>query len=315
MGTDLDYIASISEADAAKYGEAVLASGKTSGYYGDYRYLLVQQSDGFMIYFLNAGSEQQFARMILYISIAVALFAFFAVFLLIFIFSKQAISPFVRNMEKQKQFITDASHEIKTPLTSISTSADILAMELPQNEWVENIHKQSLRLSRLVENLTALSRMDEENPLPDHTDFSVSELAWEAAEPFAPRILAAGKHYEQHIAEDLVYHGDYNAIHQMISLLLDNAVKYSDAGGSIRLDVHKKRRDIVIEVYNTCDHVNTKDLDRLFERFYRSDASRSRETGGAGVGLSIAKAITEAHRGKIYATSPDGKSLCVRAVL
>ena len=228
--------------------------------------------------------------------------------------SKKAIAPYVRNMQLQKEFITDAGHELKTPLTSISTSADVLKMENGDNEWVDNIQKQTVRMSKLVKNLVMLSRLDEGMPLPDKSDFSLSDAAWEAAEPFEMRAKAQGKSYSQNIAPDLNMTGDMAAVQQLISILLDNAFKYSDDGGEIRLSVCAQHKNKVIEVYNTCPPDSLGDIDRFFDRFYRADKSRAYD-GGTGIGLAIARAIVQALGGSINAETSDGKSIVFRAVI
>ena len=217
-------------------------------------------------------------------------------------------------MELQKQFITDAGHELKTPLTSISTSADVLKMENGDNEWIDNIQKQTVRMSKLVKNLVTLSRLDEGVPLPDRTEFSLSDAAWEAAEPFEMRARAQGKSFTQSISPELAMKGDMAAVQQLISILLDNAFKYSDDGGQIRLSVYPQHKNNIIEVYNTCPPDSLGDIDRFFDRFYRADSSR-RYDGGTGIGLAIAKATAQALGGSISAETADGRSIVFKAVL
>lgn len=163
--------------------------------------------------------------------------------------------------------------------------------------------------------MVALSRLDEETPFPEKSRFSVSEAAWEIAEPFAVLAKAKGKSYNQRIAEDLTLYGDRSAIQRMISILLDNAVRYSDEGGEIQMQIYRRRGKVCIEVSNTCDLPDASDLDRLFDRFYRMDESRSALTGGTGIGLSMVRAIAEAHGGKASVQSSDGKVICFKTVL
>ena len=172
------------------------------------------------------------------------------VFLLVLFFSRYAILPFAENIERQKRFITDAGHELKTPIASIAASADAAAMEHEGDRWIENIQKQTVRLGRLVNDLVALSRLDEEAPFPEKEDFSLSDAAWEAAEPFAALAQARGKRYAQRIEDDLVLHGDRDSVRQLISILLDNAVRHSDEGGDIRMEVCRKRGRACIQVEN-----------------------------------------------------------------
>lgn len=309
IGTFMEHISSVTEEDAGEYAREVLSKQRPSGYYRDYRYCAYQESGKTVLIFLNVGSELQTMKTLFLLSVAVASGALLAMFLLVLLLSGYAISPFVKNMENQTRFITDAGHELKTPLTSISASADILALDDCDNEWVRNIQDQSARLSRLVGDLVTLSRLDEETPIPEKAEFSLSEALWESSEPFASLAKAQGKKYDQTIEDGLSFHGDVIAIQQMVSVLLDNALRYSDDGGYIRLDAYRKRQKLVIEVFNTCNKLDTKNLNRLFDRFYRGDPSRSGKISGTGVGLSIAKAIAAAHGGDISVKSQSGNSI------
>lgn len=314
VGIFSDFIATVSSQQALSYASDVLASGHDGGYYGDYRYAVMHGKNGCCVVFLNASQEQQAMKTLLGVSLIVAGLSLLAAFFLIAAFSKKAIAPYVKNIELQKQFITDAGHELKTPLTSISTSADVLRMEGGDNEWVDNIQKQTGRMSRLVENLVKLSRLDEGLPLPDRTEFSLSDAAWEAAAPFDARALAQNKKYSRSIDDGLIMLGDAAAVQQIISILLDNAFKYSDDGGEIALRVYRHHKGFVIEVYNTCAPGSLGDISRFFDRFYRADKARSAD-GGTGIGLSIARATAEALGGSITAESADGKSIVFRAAI
>lgn len=301
-----NYIASISEADAEIYADIVLASGKVSGYESGYRYLVSQDGTGKVILFLNSERELQTMRSLLWITLAITGFCLVVVFGLVILFSRRAIMPYLKNMEAQKQFITNASHELKTPLTAISTSADVLAMEYSDDEWVHNIQAQVGRLSRLITNLITLSRLDEENPFPVRTVFSLSDALWEIGEPFVSVARAKGKSYSQNIADGLTMTGDRTAIQQMVSILLDNALKYSPNDGIISLTAGRSGKKVEIVVSNTVDAVQCTDTTRLFERFYRADGSNVNTVSGTGIGLSIAKATVQIHGGKISAKQING---------
>lgn len=310
-----DHIASIDEETAKKYTEAVLEKGKEKGYYKDYRYRVSREEAGMTVLFLNASHALQSIRSLLFLSIAIGIASILVVFILILFFSRYAIRPYAKNIERQKRFITDAGHELKTPITSIATSADIAAMEYEGDEWIANIRKQTARLTRLVSDLVALSRLDEEMPFPEKSEFSISDAAWETAEPFAVLAEAKGKKYSERIEEGLTLYGDRDSIQRMISILLDNGIKYSGEGGEIRLCIYRRRRKICIEVFNTCNLPDISGLDRLFDRFYRLDESRSSHTGGTGIGLSMARAIAEAHGGRIGVESEGGKNICFQVIL
>ena len=296
-----DYIASISEADAETYADTVLSHGKTHGYENGYRYLVDTAGGETVVLFLNSEREIQTMRSLLWITLAIAAVCLVVVFGLVVLFSRRAITPYLKNMEAQKQFITNASHELKTPLTAISTSADVLAMEHDGDEWVHNIQVQSGRLSKLITNLVTLSRLDEEDPFPVRTEFPLSDALWEISEPFVSLAQAKGKPYTQDIADGLTVTGDRTAIQQMISILLDNALKYSPDGGSISLTARRSGKKVEITVSNTVEVTQSMDASRLFDRFYRADESHSNTVSGTGIGLSIAKATADAHSGKISA--------------
>ena len=304
--TDREFIASVTTENAAQWGETVVKSGRNSGYFQGYRYLKQETEDGSLVLFLNSEQNIQSMLTLLLVSVVVAVAALVMVFILVILFSRRAIIPYVRNMEAQKRFITDAGHELKTPLTAISACTDILTEDVPGNEWIETIRQECNRMTRLVNNLVTLSRLDEERPIPEPVEFSLSDAIWEITEPMQVTAAAKGKHYTQSIGDGLTLRGDRAAIQQMVAILLDNAIKYSDEGGTIHLSAVGAKDKIWMEVYNTCDTATVGDVERLFDRFYRPDASRNSETGGTGIGLSIAKATAEAHGGSIKASLGNG---------
>ena len=176
-------------------------------------------------------------------------------------------------------------------------------MEHEGDRWIENIQKQTVRLGRLVNDLVALSRLDEEAPFPEKEDFSLSDAAWEAAEPFAALAQARGKRYAQRIEDGLVLHGDRDSVRQLISILLDNAVRHSDEGGDIRMEVCRKRGRACIQVENSCSLPQTQDLSRLFDRFFTVESARK----STGLGLAIARSLVEQMGGSISAEYTDDR--------
>ena len=310
-----DHISSVDEETAEEYAEAVLEKSRKKGYYGEYRYRVSEGGTGMTVLFLNAAGSLQYMRSLFLVSSAIGAASLLVVLGLVVFFSRYAVRPYMKNIERQKRFITDAGHELKTPITSIAASADIAAMEYEGDEWIDNIRKQTTRLAKLVGDMVALSRLDEEAPLPEKAVFSLSDAAWETAEPFAVLAKAEGKTYTQNIEEKLTLYGDRGTVQQMISILLDNAIKYSGENGEIHLDIYRRRGKVCIEVFNTCNLPDISDLGRLFDRFYRVDESRSSRTGGTGIGLSMAQAIAEAHGGRIGVRSEEGKRIWFQVVL
>lgn len=179
-----DFISSVTEDQAREYAEALLQKKKQAGYYDHFRYRIYETEWGKMVIFLNSDMETLFLRTLFFISVLVIAAGLLAAFPLILLLSKRAIRPYARNIERQKRFITDAGHELKTPLTSISTSLDVLEMLHGEDEWTDNIRKQTERMTTLVADLITLSRLDEEIPFPEREEFSLSDAAWETAQPF-----------------------------------------------------------------------------------------------------------------------------------
>lgn len=308
-------IAAISTEEAMEYARHVYRSGKTSGFYSDYKYSFSDGAQGRLLIFLDCGRDLSTLRSFFLTSLWVSLAGIAGVLVLVLLFSKIAIRPVAESLEKQRQFITGASHEIKTPLTIIDASLSVLEMEAGESQWTESIHNQVNRLSQLTSNLVALARMDEENNRLKTMDFSLSDAVEETLEPFLPLAEAKGKVLELEIQPNLFYQGDEQAIRQMVSTLADNAMKYSDERGAIRAVLKKQGKNCVLTIFNTVESIDPGNLDRLFERFYRGDSSRSSEIEGYGVGLSLAKAIVLSHKGKIHAQSTDGKSLTITVTL
>ena len=310
-----EFIFSVDAETAESYTRQALNSGRDSGRCGNYRYRVTKKNGELVLVFLNVQAEERQQHKLLLTSALIGVASFACVTVLVLLLSKPAMKPYIKNMERQKQFITDAGHEMKTPITSIATSADIAAMEHENDEWITNIQAQTLRLARLVNDLVTLSRLDEEMPFPEPVRFSLSEAAWETAESFQSRAKAEGKSFLIDIQDDINVLGDRASIQKLMSILLDNALKYSGDDGKIVLKLQQKHGKAVIEVSNTCPRKISGDPERLFDRFYRPDGSRSTETGGTGLGLSIAKAIVENHGGEISVSTAREDLICFKTVL
>lgn len=310
-----DYVAAVDKEAAVEYAQEALSKGDERGYISDYRYVVQSNGVTTVVIFLNASKEIQYMRTLGSLSLFVSGVSILLVFALVVLFSGKAIKPIADNIKTQKQFITNASHELKTPITSISTSIDVLSIEHGDDEWTENIKSQVGRMSKLVGELVTLSRLDEDIPVPNKEKFSLSNAAWETVEVYEPHAKAEGKNFQVSIEDDVYMTGDKAAIQRMLSVLIDNAIKYSDENGDIKVSVCKTRLKNVIAVYNTCDYDVPPDTDRLFDRFYRPDESRSTSTGGNGIGMAIAKAVVEAHGGTITAHCPSGKSMDIRVLI
>lgn len=312
---DTGRIAAISTEEASQYAARLFAAGKTAGFYGQYKYRAVPVMDKTMYIFVDCSDALFTFRLFLAASILISIAAIFLVFVLLLFFSRGAVKPLAESYAKQKQFITNASHELKTPLTIIDANTEVLEMEYGESEWSRSIKNQVKRLAALTENLVLLTRMDEEKQVLQMTDFSLSDAVDDAAQPFIAVAAASGKRLALDIQPGLTCRGNETAIRQLVSLLLDNAMKYSNDGGEIALRLRAAGKNKEFTFYNTVTEIDRGNLDVLFERFYRADASRSSDVKGYGIGLSVAKAIAVAHRGKITARSDDGKSILFTFIL
>ncbi len=313
---NLDRIAAVSETDADRYLAVARAKGEGYGFTENYRYYVTKADDGsYLAVFLECYRELRSLRLLALLSLVAALFCIGLVYLLVTLLSRRAIDPTVRAYEQQKQFITDASHELKTPLTVINTSLSVLEMETGQNKWIDKANAQTVKMAELINELVTLSRLDEESPRLTMTEFNVSDAVSEVAESFRDAAEQAGHPLAIAVEPGLSYRGDESQIRRLTDILMENALKYTADGGTIRLSLEKDKRGIVLRESNPCAPLSKEDLGRLFDRFYRPDKSRTSSTGGFGVGLSIARAICEAHGGSIRADSPRDGEIEFTAVL
>lgn len=307
--TELSRIYAVDESEAAEMALAACADGRTSGFTERYRFRATQTEEGTSYLFLDCSRELDTFYSFLSATVLVGAAGMLLILALVVLFSGAAVRPMAESHEKQKRFITDASHELKTPLAVISADAEVLELTEGENEWTESIKNQVRRLTSLTEKLVMLSRMDEEAYKPVMTDFDLSAAVTEIAASFESVAVSKNRRYETGIAPDVRMHGDEAAVRQLCSLLIDNAMKYSDEGGAVRVTLKKNGKLRELTVWNTVTEISKGKHEELFERFYRADASRASRTGGHGIGLSVAKAIVLSHKGKISAVSDDGGSL------
>ena len=228
--------------------------------------------------------------------------------------SSRIVKPFSDNYEKQKRFITDAGHELKTPLTIINADAEVLEMDFGENEWLKDIQGQTERLADLTNALVLLSRMEEGWNKEMEIDFPLSDIVEEVIHTFQAPARIQEKTLTSVIAPMISMKGDERAIRSLVTILLDNAMKYSDEKGRVTVTLEKQGKRIRLSVCNTTEHITKEQTAHLFDRFYRTDDSRNSRTGGYGLGLSIAAATAASHRGKITAVTEDEKSLLVTVV-
>ena len=311
--TNTESIYSITEEVAVEYAESVLDDEDTRGWIDNYRYKIFATDMGTGVVFVDGSMSRSSLMQSTTIVGFVLLGCAALVLILIFLLSKKAVKPIAESYEKQKQFITDANHELKTPLTLILANLDIAEAELGKNEWLDDIRAEGHRMTELVNQLVALSRMDEEGQPLNITEVALDNLVGDTFAEFEPLAKERGKHITASIDKEISYLGDEALLHRLVGILMDNAIKYCDQGGEITVNLHRGRR-IILTVENTYADVGELELNRLFDRFYRADKART-FTGGYGVGLSMAKAIVEKHKGEITAYKKDVTHIGFKIVL
>lgn len=313
ISVDTGKISAVSTSTAKSYAKMLYKDEKSKGYLQQYKYKSFvkegETSSNILYVFLDCERELDSFWNTIFASIFISVISYIIIFYMVCHFSKKILKPVAESYEKQKRFITDASHEIKTPLTIIDANTEIIEMTMGENDWTISTKKQIKRLTDLTEKLVFLSRMDEENTRLEMEEFSLSEALLDTIHPFSSVAKAKGKTLTYDIISDINYYGDEKNIRQLISILLDNALKYSNENGEISIKLYTLGKNKIITVWNSVENISSGKHDELFDRFYRLDESRNSQTGGFGIGLSVAYAIVKAHKGTIKAKSDDEKSI------
>ncbi len=306
---DVSRIASVTEDEAETMAEAV--AGESSGRDGRFKYVVTPSRDGrgSVAVFLDVSDNSRAMLTVAVLSLLGGAACWLAALLAVALLSRSATRPVAESMERQKRFITDAGHELKTPLAIIRANADALELHSGESRWSRNIKRQTERMDELVKSLLTLARLDESaEKEPVVTRFSLSAVVADAAAQYAEPAEAAGLCLETDIEPDIELDGSPDAAAQLADILLDNAVKYSEPGGKIELSLRREGGHSTLRVRNRCQEP-PKEPERLFDRFYRGDAARTQSSGGTGLGLSIAKALAESTSAKLSAKTPDEHSM------
>ena len=303
---NMDHIAAVDVKKAVRMTKmAMLRRGKV-GLVGSYRYRK-ENKDGQVrsIIFLDCKENQSFYHLAVTITITVSTLLTCLITVIFAIASKRAVRPFEINSNRQKQFITDASHELKTPLAIISANAEVLQYKGDGNEWTQNIIDQTKHMGKLINQLLVLAKLDEVQEKSEKQEADLKLLLEETIEPFEEVATQKKVTLKLHLEEGVTIRVNREQIAQLVSILTENAAKYVNDGGKIVWRLTKTQHGAVLVVKNTTEK-ELPDTKRMFDRFYRSDSSRSSKTGGQGIGLSIAKKIVDSHKGSITAKAGDG---------
>ena len=303
---NMDHIAAVDEKKAVRMTKMAMLRRRKVGLVGSYRYRK-EYKDGQVrsIIFLDCKENQSFYLLAVTITITVSTLLTCLITVIFAIASKRAVRPFEINSNRQKQFITDASHELKTPLAIISANAEVLQYKGDGNEWTQNIIDQTKHMGKLINQLLVLAKLDEVQEKSEKQEADLKLLLEETTRPFEEVATQKKVTLKLHLEEGVTIRVNREQIAQLVSILTENAAKYVNDGGKIVWRLTKTQHGAVLVVKNTTEK-ELPDTKRMFDRFYRSDSSRSSKTGGQGIGLSIAKKIVDSHKGSITAKAGDG---------
>lgn len=306
---DVSRIASVTEAEAAEYAEGVY--GSASGREGRFKYRVTQSRDGrgSTAVFLDVSEDARRMLVVAVLSLLAGAACWLGAFCVVVLLSRRATRPIAESMERQKRFITDAGHELKTPLAIIRANSDALELHAGESRWSRNIRQQTERMDGLVKRLLLLARLDEAaEGEPERSRYSLSGAVTEAAEQYREPAQAAGLGLGVAVEPGIEQEGSPEAAAELVDILLDNAVKYAEPGTEIGLTLGREGGAAVLRVRNRCTQP-PQEPERLFDRFYREDTARTQSAGGTGLGLSIARAIMEGEGGGLSARVKPGGTI------
>lgn len=311
-----DQIFSIDEETAQNYAVAVWKSGKESGRVDKYKFAVKQDGANRLTFFMDISEQIGNFYMVLFASGMIAALCWSVLLGIVILLSGKVIRPVLAGMEKQKQFITNAGHEMKTPLAIIQSNNDTMALIYGENKYNVHIRTQTKRLNVLMSNLLTLAKLDEEIPLPTES-VNISKVTNELLIVYQDAVLSHNFSFYVEVEPEVMIQTNKESFRQMLTLLLDNAVKYTTENGTISLTLKKHGRHVQIVEENTCDPSHETDPERLFERFYRGDSARTQDNDsfGYGIGLSAARAVCESFGGKLTAEYPSSDRIRFTATL
>ncbi len=299
---DLSRISTLSETEAKSLFKKALSENSDYGKIDSFKYKRVAMPDGKTKYvFLDTTTQSHFVLRVLAFSLLAGLFVWLIMLLIVILLSRRAIAPIAKNLEKQKQFVTDAGHEIKTPLAIILANTEAMELHNGETKWSKNIKSQVSRLNGLMQNLLTLSKSDEGNVDVPKAEFNLSQVLTEVSDMFKESAAQRALTLECNIPDGISIFSNKEYISRIISILLDNSVKYAKEGSVVGIKLHKTERHTEISVKNECEYLPSCEPEKLFDRFYREDSARTQKSGGYGIGLSAARALATLCGGNLTA--------------
>lgn len=292
---------------AQRYIDSILDDGASSGMLESLQFCISEKPNGTVLVFTDKSAEIEILNNLMKTTVMIGSISFVLLSILVVFLSHKSIEPVQQAFEKQKQFISDASHELKTPLTIISANADVLSGEIGNNKWLNYIQSQAYRMSLLVNDLLNLTRLENNSANMTFSEFNLSQAVMNTALPFECQAFEAHKKFDVDVEENIMLTASERHCKQLFAIFIDNAIKHSEENGTVKVSLTKSGDKKIFSVYNTGSGIRDDEKDKIFERFYRSDDSRSRNTGGYGLGLAIARSIIDYHKFKLNIENSQGK--------
>lgn len=286
---------------------AILDKSNEFGVFDGQYYLISEKRGGYYLALLDNSIALENSRNTFILTFSSGIGAWILLLILAIFLVNKMTEPVAETFEKQKRFISDAGHELKTPLAVISANANVLENEIGDNKWISYIRTETGRMDNLVKNLMELASIDDSSKAEHHAEFDLSKAVLSAGLPFESLAFEKGTVIQFEVQPEIVFKGNEERIKQLVTILLSNAVKYGNERGIIRVSLSSERKKISLSVYNTGQGIAAEEKEKIFDRFYRVDKARSRQSGSYGLGLAIAKAVVDEHHGKISVESEFGK--------
>lgn len=281
----------------------------------NYTYFKIYYENETELIFIDSRAEITSYEKMITISSIIFVCTFILITLIIILISKRIIKPYEELYKKEKMFLTNASHELKTPITIIKTDLDVLKMDDVNNEWIDSIDNQTNRLSKLVNEMVNLYKIEEKKEDIVKNNFNISEVTLDVLDNFLSSFKFKNYNIKIDIEENIIINSNEDIYMKILFILLDNANKYGLENGDFSIKLYKEKKKVILKVYNQIEEFEKEKLKFIFDRFYTLDESRSKEKSGYGIGLSIAKILTEDINGSIQASTNDNKSIEFKIIL
>lgn len=316
VSANLDYTTRVTQQQVAQYAKDALSQNTEHGYVGSFRFLVQKNSDDdTSIAFLDRQRQMDTLNYSVWWESVLSALAALGLTALVAVLSKRIVRPIVESQRRQRQFVTNAGHDLRTPVSIISADADVLALDVGQNEWIDDIKKQVGVMTDLTDSLVTLAKASE-GMGKDAEDVDLSGVVAQCVKSFDSRARLEGHDLTLQTQDGLHVLGSPQYLQRMASQLLDNALKYAKPGTPIAVSLSQRGLHAVLCVENDTEGVDPNEVRHWFDRFYQSDKARTHSKAGFGIGLSMVDAVASAHGGKaVGEAAPDGSHVAIKVTL